>query len=186
MTDFTMQQYIIDAQRTNSDQTGHHGQWTLDFVHGVLGIIEEQDELNNAEDETNAIEELGDNFWFAALICYALKYDPYIGPTEKDPIMMQKAIMSLTTISKKWLAYGWDARDFDSRIKFEEMYNTACCSIQYFIDYMVGKYGIEACQQAMIKNIAKLKERYPEKFTQDNAYNRCKASEYKAIEESGK
>ena len=107
MTDFSFSKYIADAQRTNSDQVGQNGQWTLDFMHGAAGLITELRELDEAEDKLNSIEELGDCFWFIALMCHSINYHPKLESNGRYYPIYRCAI-NLIDDAKRWFAYGYD------------------------------------------------------------------------------
>lgn len=121
-----LQNYIADCCRTEcsyDDATERATNW-IDLLHGAIGLCTETGELQDTIkkyifygkelDTVNIEEELGDIFWYTAIICKSLKLD---------------------------------------------------------------------FQTIMEKNIAKLKKRYPEKFTEDRAINRNLSVERSVLED---
>jgi hypothetical protein len=157
-------EYLPLAMRTNSPETGHHGQESLDFMHGAAGLVTELLELEEAEDELNAMEEAGDCAWFIALMCNAIDYD-FTGRIIGKSILTHPEI-GLLDIAKRWFAYGKLSDNHKSEAKF-------------LLQYIYEKLNMQS--EILEANIKKLKARYPNKFSQDDALNRDKGAEYAAM-----
>lgn len=162
-------QYQSLAMRTNSAKVGRYEQKNNDFIHGAAGLLTEIKEWQEAEDELNAIEELGDCAWFIALCCQALDIIELesIKPTKTNRPLIMLGI-DLLDISKRWFAY--DIMNPEHRAEALDL-----------IASITEKLGIT--HKVMQQNIAKLMVRYPVGFTKFDAEERNKKAEYKAINE---
>ena len=88
-------------------------------------------------------------------------------------VYLQSEICKLVDLEKKRFVYN-------KEVSKEELQER----LQSILDHMslcLHAYGIDPFQ-AMDRNIAKLKIRFPEKFTEDNAKNRDLDSERQALE----
>ena len=157
----------------------------MDIAHMLFGMNGEFNELYNAIDDINRGEELTDQLWYLSNYCnmkeitlykifdfkfrlfyYELKFYNYI---EK----LQCEISILTDLEKKKLIYG-------KEISIDEIKDQVI-EIAKSLNDCYSYYEIDP-QQAMENNIAKLKVRYPEKFTEENALNRNLELERKVLE----
>lgn len=161
----TWNEYIPLAMRTNSDTVGTHGRASLDFMHGAAGLVTEIMEWEEATSDIHEEEEKGDCCWFMAL-CYqslGIKPGQYKSSPINEPLF---EAVKLLDIAKRMYAYGkekpGDRADAADRL-----------------DSIMQDLNIDSSH--MESNIRKLKARYPEGFTQDDAMNRDKDAEYFAI-----
>lgn len=157
------------AMRTNSDKVGTWCRESVDFMHGAAGLLTEVKEWQEAEDELNAEEELGDCAWFIALCAQALDIKDISAikpPVKSTPLIY--ATVDLVDIAKRWFAYGI--------LKDEHK--------QQAIDILTMIMR-DVClrDRHLVSNIEKLKARFPEGFTQENADSRDKEAEYSAMKE---
>lgn len=70
--------------------------WNFRWFHGVFGLVSEQSELLTASDSVNRYEELGDRFWYHALLAEAL--DSIVG-SEPTPCMFTTAAGSVGPVT---------------------------------------------------------------------------------------
>lgn len=164
----------------------------LDLAHMALGINSEISELASSTDDVNVAEEVADIMWYVAnyytfkndirfdfeLECNrVLNYRIHnsfldLNATEKINHLYYLS-SELSDIVKKKIAYN-------KEVSFNEE-NSILVSIiilcfQIIID---SKHDVKT---SLAKNIAKLKVRYPEKFTTENAINRDLISEREVLE----
>ena len=81
---------------------------------------------------------------------------------------MASEVGEMTSSVKAWLAYG---KELDVKNIVEEMGDT-----MWFIALMCRRLGI-SMEQVAVNNIAKLYERYPEKYSDEDALARADKSE---------
>lgn len=157
-------------------------------MHAGLGIITEIAELEAFQSDFNYREEIGDLFWYLAL-GYAgigVDYQPSsrklkINRTEKEII---RDINAATIVILDWTK----ARIFYNRTEkngktFEAVVKSNLDIISIGVRSLVQLHGLTV-QDILTENIGKLKERYPEKYTDSNANSRDYVKEQKAAESS--
>lgn len=161
----TWNEYIPLAMQTNSDTVGTHGRASLDFMHGAAGLVTELYEHEYAETNLHQDEEIGDCCWFIALCYESISESPksgkYLGYGHPRDMAIE-----LLDIAKRLFAYG--------KVKPGDGEKAA-----NLLHTIIRVLEIE--DRHMESNIRKLKARYPEGFTQDDAMNRDKDAEYFAI-----
>lgn len=180
----TFKQYQEDAYRTCAQL----GDLRLDLSHMVLGITSEFEEFAKAvdnEDEVNIKEELADMFWYVANYCNFRSFDltEIVGEYtdelsfeqeqwESHFVALDVYVSQLSDQVKKFMAYG---KPLDQAIEKRALEG---------IIYAISLEGYEVDFSFDIdlqKNIDKLKVRYPEKFTNENAMNRDLDTERKVL-----
>lgn len=170
--------YIEHAIRTESVISLSDININTRILHGCLGICTESIELlaNKAtRDRSNYEEELSDICWYLAIIHDELKlpfeinYEFFISDTiilkDIDPYIENLIINSseLIDLVKRQIYYK---KEFSNDVIKNIMkriiisINMICHILDFDID------------QILVKNIEKLKKRYPDKFTEFNAINR--------------
>lgn len=183
----------------------------IDILHAAIGLVTESGELLEAidgyifngtpYDKVNLIEELGDTSWYHAV--------GYNGVGEPPQFILQRArafngrgtIAGNMMLIDVGLRMSIEAARLLDLMKREQFYN-AQAPIDDYIDKrevyqpgvrtLLGRIGgliligCEAIQvpveEVRATNIAKLRKRYPEKFTEEDAVNRNLAEERKVLE----
>lgn len=176
-------QYQEDAKRTCADL----GDLKLNLSHMALGIISELEEYTKAmveDDMVNAREELADMCWYLANYCNFRGFDleDVIGNPNSLSFDLQKweeevsllLVFSsrLSDYVKKYIAYNKPLN--------EELEKKAIEAIAYSLTLEADYFDFEV---DLKKNIDKLKQRYPEKFTEEKALNRDLKAERLILEE---
>lgn len=160
----TIKEYQIQAKRTCPSL----GNEKLDLAHMVLGMFSEFEEYINAiekNDKVNVSEESADAMWYISNYCTFRGYDlekifeQRMFNGKSYPLNLSK----LQDYVKKYIAYN-------KIINIEEE-KDLLSRLCYNLDHMFanGKVGYKI---ALDRNIAKLKARFPEKFTEEAALNR--------------
>lgn len=165
---------VIEFQKYAKRTCPDLGSSELNASHMALGLYTELGELytalhhmHKAIDEVNVREELGDFMWYIANMANQVDY-PLMEVTAGthtfgfNELFKQSTV--LADVIKKHMAYG---RELDLQKVTDELFllNIMCHN---FYDMGI-KVDLEL---AMEKVIAKLRIRYPEKFTADAALNR--------------
>ena len=170
--------YLSLAMRTNSTVVGTHGLVSANLLHAALGLADEHHEYHTASSWLNAVEELGDLCWFIALAAKELNTDPFESLERFARFNPQLPVLAETvgefiSLVKKSFAYG------------APLDKTRLC---YLLSSMVVR--IQAIAEAkadrtldelLAGNIAKLKARYPDKFTAEAALTRSIKNEASAL-----
>jgi len=151
----------------------------LNSIHMTLGMGSELEELLSAiidNDKVNIGEELTDIAWYACNFAnlWDIKLNPivYITTMQSEPSEdqlnrlvhdMVRAISKLQDYDKKELAYGKQPGLENRGAKVQ--------ALLIFLGeaYQAAGLNAEVCMEA---NIAKLKQRYPDKFDSNKAINR--------------
>lgn len=164
-----MNNYTEMAMRTAADlETA-----VLDFAHGALGLIDEVQELLDADSEENLMEELGDLLWFCALCGVAFSTDPF-KTLQPGPVIDYKTYLTaideiqtranmMAGLAKRWLAY-----DEAPRLELVEGYLWRIINLVKMVANAHG-WALSDVQQA---NIKKLRARFPDRFERERATNR--------------
>lgn len=178
----TFKEYQLNAKRTCAEL----GSLEMNLSHMVLGIISEQEEFLKAlvdNNKVNLIEESADAIWYIANYCnfrgfdleeiYNTRQDNVIEAWETEVSQYEVQVSKLADYVKKFIAYK-------KPLNAENEIN--CLKI--LIDIISG--DIEEIggdiYDALQNNIDKLKVRFPEKFTEENALNRNLEEERKELE----
>jgi hypothetical protein len=180
----TFKEYIPLAQRTNPDL----GSPVLNSVHMSMGMASETYELVEAfgkEDEVNVGEEIADKLWYLAGYITVNKLDLdfefkttreslfFAGEQESTGADMVVYESMLLDFDKKWLAYG--------KTKDMGVVKQVVTSLFKSYNNLILTKNIDA-SLIMSNNINKLKIRFPDKFTTENAINRDLESERRELE----
>ncbi|MDR1018993.1 MAG: hypothetical protein LBM02_09880 [Lachnospiraceae bacterium] len=186
----TISEYQKEAKRT----VGDLGSLKLNLAHMVMGITSELEEIYRASlknDIVNLNEEIADVIWYLANYCtfrnfnfeeiignimYKSIFDLDILEFDKDDIIdnlpvLETSVSLLTDYVKKYVAYN---KPFD--VKKEKQ---AILGIVLALTNLTLDFNFDTDLQ---KNIDKLKQRYPEKFTEERALNRDLEVERKILE----
>lgn len=159
----------------------------LDLCHMVLGINTEIVELKNAiknNDVVNISEELADMHWYISNLCRMQGFDyakcalqgkesGTISTMEYTINILYSKSAELQDVVKKEVAYNKEDKN-ESKLYY--IYGI-CTTINMIYNF----YNIDI-HVSLQNNIDKLKIRFPEKFTEENAINRDLESERKELE----
>jgi len=162
-------EYQIESKRTCPSLEGEK----LDLAHMVLGIFTEFEEYVNCTDDVNRSEECSDIMWYISNYCTFREWDlddlwknkNYNG----NSFIINTSI--LQDIVKKFIAYN-------KKIDVEKEYNI----LTGLISNVYDMYDGIDYEKSLENNINKLKVRFPEKFTEENAINRNLEEERKQLE----
>ena len=178
----TFKEYQEQAKRTCPSL----GSDKLDLAHMVLGIYYEHEELLKAivkRDSVNVMEEMCDQIWYIANYCtfrgFNLQelYDDRSEFTqenwEEECAIGEVKLSKLQDYVKKYLAYS---KPLDE-IKEKDAIKGILFELQNDCDFS----DIDIFE-GLDKNIAKLKARFPEKFTEEAALNRDLVKERSILE----
>ena len=158
----------------------------LNAVHMALGLASELGELQECvvKDDLNLInlgEEIADHCWY---ICnyatdrnYILTSEVFKTPlihTAYDHIMIDGG--NIADYAKRWLAYG---QSIDDNKKCKEEW-TVISQYLSALNVIATINGLNI-ETLMMKNIAKLYKRYPDKFSEDKALTRDLEAELKVL-----
>lgn len=162
-------EYQIESKRTCPFLGGEK----LDLAHMVLGIFTEFEEYVNCTDDVNRSEECSDIMWYISNYCTFREWDlddlwknkNYNG----NSFIINTSI--LQDIVKKFIAYN-------KKIDVEKEYNI----LRGLISNVYDMYEGIDYEKSLENNINKLKVRFPEKFTEENAINRNLEEERKQLE----
>ena len=168
------QQYQQQAKRTCASLGRHE----LDLSHMALGLnseIVELDEAINNKDFVNIKEEIGDCFFYLINTFYFLNVEAtnmsYLIPVGDDHVkQLYNLVSEYQNDLKRHIAYGKGLKTVNLN------------QVQMKLMEIVTLYDFDLTE-ILDKNIAKLKKRFPDKFTQDKAINRDTNAERKILEE---
>jgi len=150
----------------------------LDLAHMVLGMFSEFEEYINAiekGDKINVSEESADAMWYMANYCtfrgYGLKeiFSQRMFNGKSYPLNLS----TLQDYIKKYIVYNKPI----NVEKEKDLLSRLC----YNLDHMFAN-GAVGYEIALDRNIAKLKARFPEKFTEEAALNRNLEKERQILE----
>lgn len=176
-----LSKYQEEAKRTCSD-LGEK----LNLAHMVLGIGSETEEVYKAAVENDFIgigEEIADKFWYIANYCsfrnidFQYLYDTrnefteeaWEANSEVEVIKFSK----LQDYIKKYIAYN---KPIDPKLELN-----ALRGIVWSLTEVISNYNADL-NVLLERNIAKLKARFPEKFTEEAALNRNLVKERSILE----
>lgn len=173
LANLTECEYSIELMQRNS----HY----IRLIHAVLGLGGEISELRAAcelNDKNNVIEEIGDFFWYLAIIENILERnlsdinDPYIVEGDTDTVIndLEAFVCEMIDSLKRQIFYGSPGKDW------EYLGN----QVVILLRTLCIRYGSTE-KEVKTKNINKLKARYGEKFSEYAAINRDLAKEKEAI-----
>lgn len=150
----------------------------MDLIHMVLGIHSEYDELFEAiqkNDKVNVGEEIADHFWYIAGFCTFKGWSLFgmMSDEIEHTLTLAQATSILQDLIKKEVVYG---KTIDQKDLYEILFKIADCLVDIAHDWNIS------VEDTLDTNIAKLKIRYPDKYTDDKAINRDLLSERKELE----
>lgn len=162
------------AFRTCKDK----GSIEMNLIHMTLGIHSEYDELFTAiqnQDKVNVGEEIADHFWYIAGFCTFKGWSLYgmMSFELENKLTLAQATSILQDLVKKELIYG---KITGEKPVYEVLFKIADCLVSIANDWDIK------IEDILDTNIAKLKVRYPDKYTDDKAINRDLLSERKELE----
>lgn len=181
-------QYKENAKRTMSRQW-HLTELDTELLHGAIGMVTEAQELlvavnpveGTALDTVNLMEEVSDLFWYLTI------FQRYYTDCDWEDVDLPASCKTLedyvdviltSTINvldgfKKWAYYG---KPLSENAVKADLYLTYRCCVG--ILNLIG-YNIDDTRTI---NIKKLKDRFPDKFTSEDAINRDLDTERKTLE----
>jgi len=174
----TVNQFKKECKRTCPDL----GSLKLNLAHMALGVHTEIPELEDAIkilDGVNVGEEIADMFWYLnnylTFRDLELETSNLIISSDNRTLiqLLYRESGLLNDLVKKYVAYG---REID--LKQEHICLT---QINKLLLSLLKKYGLSQ-SDVLESNIEKLRVRFPEKFTEENANNRDLATERKILE----
>jgi NTP pyrophosphatase (non-canonical NTP hydrolase) len=155
------------------------------LLHSCIGMTSDLRELYLAADRINVIEELGDILWYCAEGANALGIVMTCELTNHCPSyegclsIIFKYVADYAYALERWLYYGKPEEEQTLRIQL---------SINYIVSYVnqLALFVGSTLEEVMEKNIAKLRQRFPDKYTDYHADedNRDREAERKALEET--
>lgn len=177
---YTFEEYRKLTERTLPSLDHHTSKYRLlDNLHLVMGMMTEITEIIQGEKEGKGIvnlqEEIGDLCWYLANYLNINNIGPSIH-TDVDHLMgypidddrMYSLLISVSDLldaHKKELAYG-------KKKTITDLQRRKLVLIIYLaVNDLALDYDIDL-NNCLYKNIEKLKVRYPEKFSEENAVNR--------------
>jgi NTP pyrophosphatase (non-canonical NTP hydrolase) len=156
-----MHNYIQQATRTESLQ---FNAGSPRLLHATLGIVTELMEYEDAVDDDNALEEIGDIYWYVAIAAdeLGLTFDEL---KEQAPsgVFYHEIVGGLCDVVKRSCFYGvhTDIPRFTKYIG----------TLLHWLEWAC-KMNDTTPEERMEANIAKLRKRFPEKFTTQDAVER--------------
>ncbi len=187
-------QYISGAIRTESPAALIHvDAFRIRLLHVALGVTGESGEISCQQhqweyqggrvDAFNIIEECGDMMWYLALLLDAIQCDFEFGNVDTaiiDPhghneccLMISTFTGNISDIIKKHVIYGRDLNRTELLIQAKSLFR---CLVYLALEH---RLSIEDVAE---KNLAKLKARYPEKWSAEAEQNRNLEAERLAAE----
>ena len=161
--------YPLESKRTCPSL----GSDKLDLSHMALGILSEFEEYINCTDDVNKSEECSDIMWYISNYCTFREWDLDDLWKNKKPnnnsFIVNVSI--LQDIVKKFIVYN-------KKIDVEKEYQI----LTGLISNVYDMYDGIDYEKSLENNINKLKVRFPEKFTEENALNRNLKEERKVLE----
>ncbi len=166
--------YQQAAFRTCKDK----GSIEMNLLHMVIGIHSEYDELFTAienKDRVNIGEEIADHFWYIAGFCSFKGWSLYgmMSYNIDHTLSLTRATSILQDLIKKEIIYG---KVVGEKPVYEALFKIADCLVDIADDWELK------VEDLLDTNIAKLRVRYPDKYTDDKAINRDLLSERKELE----
>ncbi len=164
-------------------------------LHGLLGLISEAGEIadlfkravayGKPIDPVHLLEECGDVMWYVPLLYQSMEADPkgfvFAVETSREelPLLMTELEMG-TLLGQSISVVGLQAQIVQLSEHRASLNETAGI-LSLLLRALLSAYGF-TLEEAMEKNIAKLRARYPEKFDQSLALGRDLQRERDALE----
>ena len=161
----------------------------LRLLHAALGLTSDINELVHSSDRTNEIEEAGDSLWYAAIACEALHAD--IASSFTDGLNEDRK-WSRLELSERLRTRAAEVADATKAKIFYGKSESDATPIDVVLlgdvqDIVRGlalyctKFLNLSIEEVMEANIAKLRARFPDAYSQARALERDKAAERSAI-----
>lgn len=181
-----MENYKELATRTEceySDELLERAKKNVRVVHAVLGLAGELAELREAfisADRINILEELGDFYWYLAIIentfdlTFEFDAENFLVEGFPDDLFadLEYHVCKLVDMAKRTIFYNKEQEDWD--VVGQE--------VALSLGSLAHKFGstVEDVKRA---NIEKLRARYGEKFSEERVLDRDLSNEVKVLEE---
>lgn len=166
---------IQEYQELSNRSCANLGLEKLNLAHMALGWHSEYAEVKSAMDIINYGEELTDRIWYLSNYCTLrnLNMQDIILDRYASRLSLEEDLSNLSDLVKKYVAYGKEIDeqyelDLLKRIFYELLDLYRCNDLNF--------------HNCLKNNINKLKVRFPEKFTEENAINRNLEEERKQLE----
>ncbi len=184
----TWNEYLPLAEKTLSTQF-HCEEREQRLLHAVMGALTEVEELlENYKDGVLVIdvnkqgsvgEESADIFWYYSILFreYNLGFQIHPIKSDKNPYEL---LISFTKENLKMLDFFKKKIFYNKEINETQMIDSSITALNILIEYCTI-YNVNI-EEALDKNIAKLKARYGDKFTSDKAINRDLEKEKNILE----
>lgn len=163
-----MNDYVKQAMRTFTPSPEH----AINVIHMASGMggefLSELEEALISGDKYKVMDEAGDIFWYNAGFCHVTGLTFTFKKSGQD---IAKSIGVILEMAKKFLIYG-------KELDLKEAQLTSA-NINYELARLISKYE-GSYEEAMKRNIAKLKARFPDKFNAKQAINKDAEAEKQA------
>lgn len=176
--------YIQEAIRTESLDLFKVERPRL--LHAVLGVITETMELIQNTDHINEIEEVGDIYWYLAIGADELKTS-----FEDLKLLSQYQVQQLRDMDEEdaGITVALTVHELADVLKRASFYGVSLDEVRLarafgnilMILAAIEEAGEFTAAEAQERNIAKLRKRYPDRFTTEAAVNRDLAAEHEAL-----
>ena len=152
-------------------------------LHATIGISTEIGELVNSKDGINTAEEIGDIFYYIAILCKILDLSFENLLTKKEEINYNKTdILSCVVIAASELLDSTKKEIFYKKYTSNKDFTEKLHLLVEYLFIFIDLKGLKI-ENILLKNINKLKLRYGEKFSINNAINRDLEAELKILRE---
>ena len=162
-----LQEYQKLTTRTRAKLENKH----LDVCHMILGMTGEWlTELDVSYGSEEWYEEHGDLMWYVSELAnlFDIKLQILQLPYEKYEVDITESIGKIAEAYKKHMAYG---KPLNMSFIESHLNNIVWCVYDSVTEIEDG-VNEELFYNCLAENIAKLQERYPEKFTEEDALSR--------------
>ncbi len=186
-TELRLHDYQKLALRTAPSNRSDRGlSWRLDFfLHGAMGMAAEMHELIQVHEQSNPedsmVAELGDVMWYFAINTFGdtrdiedIEFMAFLDEIDIPLLELQEHTSRILDQAKRIIYYG--------ALLNEETYQDSMGKILASV-YLLARESGSTLEEVMDKNIQKLKVRYPDKFSEDQAVNRNTHKESKVFQE---
>lgn len=158
--------YVKLAMRTNREDRSFND----NLVNGIFGLVGETVELRKAarsEDFDSCIDELGDVYWYTALMFHTIGTAPSeLSMDEKLLIEEGRLMNQIGAVSDHVKKHLFQGHAIDIEFISSEM-----TKLKYKLDWLCEELLVTP-SRVMSRNIDKLKRRFPEGFDVDKSINR--------------
>ena len=169
------------SKEANETADSHLNRTATRLLHAALGLCTEIEEFKVGTTKVNFVEELGDVFWYLAIIDDIVIFSHSMPPHEAlaaTPYGVGYYVGEIQDVMKRHLFYG-------TAIDKERIILACHCICWHLEDELIK--GGHSLQDAWTANIIKLEKRYPDKFFDAKAaIHRDIDRELEHISETGK